>query len=537
MKIKSLLIGMLACSAMVACTNEDVIDNGNENKGKESYLAVNLKSAHTASRAASDTYADGTEAENAVSKVLFFFFNASDQAYLVDGTKSFIEKGIKMNANDPEDDNVEEISDEILVIEKSQTVPPQKILAILNAPEALKANASLSELQGKIEAYNGTSGAFVMSNSVYKHAATGEVVVATELAAENICASQADAVANPVDIYVERVAAKVQVTAKYGDGATSFNTGIKTAEGDEIYAVVKGWEVTNIKSQAYLLKNIDKTWTDDALGFTWNDAPYFRSYWANTTAAAWNTPKHPWTWNQVDNAATGDNNFEYYYENTDANSADVAYDEIGNVIKGSHNKSQLLVAATFVDKGGKNIQIAEWYGQKYTIPNLKIAIANAVKSQIFVKGTNGTAVSITDADIDFFQEDYDKPDNRYLSYAKLVAASESKSFVGPDGTTILTKDQVNTLLKSVRPAKIWNEGGYYYMDIKHLGKTSTTGEYGLVRNHVYDITIDGIHGLGTPVYDPEMIITPERPESDESYIAAEINVLAWRVVSQTVTLQ
>ena len=48
MKIKSLLIGMLACSAMVACTNEDPIDNGNENpaaKSDKAYLAVKLVDA------------------------------------------------------------------------------------------------------------------------------------------------------------------------------------------------------------------------------------------------------------------------------------------------------------------------------------------------------------------------------------------------------------------------------------------------------------------------------------------------------------
>ena len=526
---------MLACSAMVACTNTDEpeVDNGSV-KGKESYLAVNLKSAHTASRAEGATYEDGTDTENAATKVLFFFFDASDQAYAVATVNgagvNYLEKTITLDANNPANDNVEEISNKILVIEKSNVVPPQKILAILNAPAALKVNSNLSDLTAKIGAYNKEGENFIMTNSVYKHAATGEVVVATELAAENICASQEAALAKPVDIYVERVAAKVRVTAAYGTGNTSFATGVTTTDNKAIYAKVQGWKVTNIKNEAYLLKNISANWTDDKLSFAWNDAPYFRSYWANTTNAGWNSPKHPWKWSELTNSAA--EGVDYYYENTDANSDDLTFDDNGNITAGTHNKSQLLVAADFVDVNGDPIEIAEWYGQKYTIPNLKIAIANAVKSQIFVMGTNGTAASITDADIDFFQEEAGAPDNRYLSYAKLVAASESKSFVGPDGTTTLTKDQVNTLLKSVRPAKIWKEGGYYYMDIKHLGSA-----VGLVRNHLYDITIDGIQGLGTPVYDPEKVITPEKPESDESFISARINILAWRVVSQNVTLK
>ena len=403
----------------------------------------------------------------------------------------------------------------------------------MNAPDALKATKKLSELQALIGEYNGTTSAFVMSNSVYKHAATGKVVVATELNASNIAATSEAALKAPVDIYVERVAAKVRVTASYAANATSFNTGITTAAGDAIYAKIQGWKVTNIKSKAYLLKNIDATWADETLGFTWNDAPFFRSYWANTANTG--DVKHPWKWSELTNAVadTDDaDNWDYYYENTDANT--MGTDAEGAAVETAHKKSQLLVAADFVDKDGKTITIAEWFGAKYTIDNLKIAIANSVKSQIFIQGTDGSATSITSADIDFFQEEDSAPDNRYLSYAKLAKGSESKSFVKADGKTPMDKDEVNTILNAVRPAKIWNEGGYYFMDIKHLAaKTGDVGEFGLVRNHLYDITISGITGLGTPVYDPEKVITPEKPEGDESFIAARINILAWRVVSQS----
>ena len=63
MKIKSLLIGMLACSAMVACTNEDAPVNGENNKfnGEKAYLAVNIVTSEANSRAAgAEGYVDGT---------------------------------------------------------------------------------------------------------------------------------------------------------------------------------------------------------------------------------------------------------------------------------------------------------------------------------------------------------------------------------------------------------------------------------------------------------------------------------------------
>ena len=66
MKIKRFLIGMLACSAMVACTNEDVIDNGqgNPQDANTAYVSVKLVMASEGgSRATTDGgYVTGTEA-------------------------------------------------------------------------------------------------------------------------------------------------------------------------------------------------------------------------------------------------------------------------------------------------------------------------------------------------------------------------------------------------------------------------------------------------------------------------------------------
>jgi hypothetical protein len=93
-------------------------------------------------------------------------------------------------------------------------------------------------------------------------------------------------------------------------------------------------------------------------------------------------------------------------------------------------------------------------------------------------------------------------------------------------------------LATVEPAKIWKDGmTYYYADVKHLGSAGTTGEYGIIRNHSYQIAINGVEGWGTPVYDPEAQVVPVKPTDKETYISAEINVLSWRVVSYEVTLE
>ena len=82
-------------------------------------------------------------------------------------------------------------------------------------------------------------------------------------------------------------------------------------------------------------------------------------------------------------------------------------------------------------------------------------------------------------------------------------------------------------------AKIWKDGGYYFVNIEHL----KDGLAGVVRNHSYQITVEDIKGLGTPVYDGNVVIpNPVKPTDDESFIAARVNVLSWQIVKQNVTL-
>ena len=72
---------------------------------------------------------------------------------------------------------------------------------------------------------------------------------------------------------------------------------------------------------------------------------------------------------------------------------------------------------------------------------------------------------------------------------------------------------------------------YYFTSIKHKIGTEEARD-GVVRNHYYKVKITGITGLGTPVFDPSINIVPEEVVDDNSYVAAQINVLSWAVVAQ-----
>lgn len=94
---------------------------------------------------------------------------------------------------------------------------------------------------------------------------------------------------------------------------------------------------------------------------------------------------------------------------------------------------------------------------------------------------------------------------------------------------------------------------YYTIPIQHLGYTENTagapltdgkldwskvrvGDFGLVRNHVYDINITNINGYGTGILDLDNpIVTPM--ETNSYWIKYSLNVLNWRIVpTQNVVL-
>lgn len=56
-----------------------------------------------------------------------------------------------------------------------------------------------------------------------------------------------------------------------------------------------------------------------------------------------------------------------------------------------------------------------------------------------------------------------------------------------------------------------------------------TGSLGVVRNHIYDITVDNIRGLGNALRDPNQPIVPAK-DAVNQYIAMRLNILSWNVV-------
>ena len=348
-----------------------------------------------------------------------------------------------------------------------------------------------------------------MTNSVYKNAA-GKEVDATPLTIDHFHTTSAKAMEHPVTIYVERMTAKVSVVA----GQTAFDT--KVAMNDKaVYAKIVGWDLVSNQTESYFVKTINSSWTDDELGFTWNDAPYYRSYWTGKCVAA-----------------NVSNTFNYAgLTNTDA-----TIEYAGEQVNAANTeRTKYIVAAQLQDENGNALEIAQWYGTNYAGEEnlLKAVVATLQNKFMHRSGDTYNSIEHTQLQCVAGMSGAESYEVKF----QLATGVETTNWYSFDGSTYTAID-INAELAKLEPAKIWNDGmTYYYADIKHLGTKDSDGEYGIVRNHSYKVNVTGVKGWGTPVYDPDQNVEkPVKPTDKETYIAAKINVLSWRVVSNNVTL-
>ena len=561
----------LACAALMmsACSSDDAGNEGGNPgaAGDPQYLAVNIVNVGTTPTRAND-YEDGKPEENKISKVRFYFFNGDGSPYLIKATGTEVTGGENKNwleatpgddTTTPGSSNVEKITQAVLVIDGVQNAAPSAIVAVVN-PETVDATTlknggtmRLSELRNtavgqnfyKKDASTGAVSDFVMSNSVYVN--TGEDVCAS-LVAGHVATSAETAKANPVELYVERVVAKVtanvdETAFKLGDGtdwdATKYGT--KKAVGkigdNEVYAVIDGWGLASENGKAEIEKKVDKTWSDGNLGFSpWTTSDYHRCFWEQSVA--------------FDAGIGGNQPVNHRYSDLKAKMNEVLYtlpNTPANKVTDLQNNdlTKLAVAATlkYKDAAGNwhDADICRYNGVQFLgVDNLKKQVALTFL-QYYTSTDATTYNQLSASDIDFKDPDGTMQQYRVTPTLAADPAGTKKYYTKTTSgsTPTFTEVPKSTVLAAIEAAKAEiRKGGkaYYYVPIKHLGNTGEVAEYGIVRNHFYKITLSGIKGFGTPVYNPDQVVKPVVPTYDDTYLAARVQVLQWRIVNQSANL-
>lgn len=592
MKKIMMLSSVLATALMmtvVSCSSSDDITGGNGSgnaEGTTSYIAINLNSVGNAptSRASYDQgsgkYDDGEDKENNITKVRFYFYNADGTSYTLQSagengekpSKNYIDYKVEKGGEN-HDNTVSGTTSAVLVLNGESNVAPAAMLTVVNPDvntdmlgEAPANRWSTMRTEMKGLKFNDATNGFMMSNSTYEDG--GKDLCTTQLTGKTF-SSAADAKNSPVDVFVERVNAKVKTTVgganfekvttdvvldgvnfkdKYktkdpvGELATIQSDG--STKKTSVYAYIDAWGLGDEDGQAMLYKQIDvQNWTDATLGFSannpWSVAAYHRCFWGKSVAfggTSSNSPvNHPYK-----DIKTNLGTALYTLPNTPT-----SYEEgvFTDPMKSYLTKIMVAARLAYDDAGTiRPAEICTYKGQKFLgKDNVKKVIARELRTY-YKKTTSGsvdTYKEIEASDIDFSSKVTSTSGLKLQNY-QVVADLRSgltELFLKKGGSYESVAVATVKAEMQQAPVDISNFGRtYYYTPIKHLGAKDSKAEYGVVRNHSYQVEISSIKGFGTPVYNPDTEIIPVLPSDDLTYLAAKISVLSWRVVSSKVDL-
>ena len=585
---RSYSLALAGALMLGACSSSDDLKDGGATANEaKSYIAVNIKSVGTAGAGTrvdytqgGGTYEDGTENEGAISKVRFFFFNSDGSAYIMKNKNvNYLELDASVSSAGEAGhlQTIEGKTTAMLVIDGETKTAPAYMIAVVN-PKTLSKLEDIAYRESQLRdeftdnsfvkiTTDGTGnkqyGGFVMSNSVY--AENGARVCASSVSGHVEAKSDA-ATKNPVDIYVERVVAKATTNVNTDKGweqiasAGADNGKYKIKVGKinidaehekDVYAVVQGWGLADENGTAELEKQIDvssNNWTNTTLGIDpWTTPDYHRCFWSasvpftpssgsnpivNHAFSAFTTPFGTTPLYTCPNTLSyeefkASNNYEKPYDNT---------------------LTKVLVAAKLVyyddDNNSHPADICKYRGiQILGADNVLKQVAKDHSEYWTVDPTNPSKhVLLAPTDLEYTREDLaGSTTDKLKSYeVRPVLKTSVKVYKKEsDGSfeTTDSYDELNALLAQ-SPVQVRKDGmTYYFTPIRHLAQKKTEmGYYGVVRNHSYRITINTISGFGTPVYNPDEVIDPVIPKDTETYLAARINVLSWRVVTSSVDL-
>lgn len=145
----------------------------------------------------------------------------------------------------------------------------------------------------------------------------------------------------------------------------------------------------------------------------------------------------------------------------------------------------------------------------------------------FIKGGDGWVMLNKKADVDL-----------YAYYYRYNDAGEKENYVLDE--PISDEQLVSYIYNFTNRARHFAEGRMYYaLPIRHNLESLSfesnpvtrvrVGDYGVVRNTWYRLTITSIENTGTPVDDPDQPIIPN-PEPDDKSLGVEVEIIPWRTV-------
>lgn len=587
MKKTVFFLPLLAAMTFTSCSSDEpALDNKfDETYDGQAYMKVRIAMPDNASSRAAGDFENGTAEEQAIKEIGLKFYNADGSFY----GYGLPVKNATVTPQNPSGENVEgKVAEAVIVLQINSNSPkPTQVVAYANCGDAwrLTPEPNISEMdQIKNEittAYDGTE-YYTMTSSNYMAVSEGAASYLqgyqTVINPNSFKPTETEAKAEgvPVDIYVERLAAKVKVTKDADMTPTTITNGEYTLD-----FTIDGYALGGTNNQSYYIKHLNRDWTKDNLWLGWNDLANHRCYWAkdmNYLNKLGEAPALDYvSYNEVREKLTGSNDkWLYTAENTlvspeklsSTGTEDASRADASTVLNRYLYQTFAYVIGHYtIKKNGTVLTDAEcpylyeYAGRLFTAAEMMTHMQQTIGSVLFSQTNDGTKFIYTTIDLvkEGLVEIGSYANDASLVCLKLTAKAtdaELSKYYLKDGESyrkVTSADDVTPLLKQSETQaygfkydnNVANSGNggylaYFPVLIKHLncgeGTTeSTLGYYGVVRNHCYTVTINSIKGLGIGIFDPDVDIIP-KDKIKPLYLAATFNVLSWRVVGQTVDL-
>lgn len=571
MKKRNLFALGLAMIAFTACSNEDVVSDitpgGTTNSSEEAWFSLNIKTTTGSGKRSLNTDPDDPatapdETEIASAKAIFFKYTgntspiplaqtAPDDFIVVDVVDlSAAEIGTPGQGAAGTAGSAFKISKEIEYLLFVGNPPT-------NFPAIVKNVSTFADVNKAIKVSSvadvSTSEKFMMTNAKGDlEPSVSEAPGSPDPTLKKITtyktAELAEATGAPTSITIDRVVSKVRVY-----------TASNIAKTSKLKFQDLGWLLNVTNKYFYPVSERIKTNLENAVGYTtwvWSDVYHIGSYRRdpnhNNNNTLWGdtSSETPTTTGYADN-------YDYYHSgSTIAPAAWKTLGEAGNSLK----PSAILYCL-------ENTQIAAQNMHAYTTQVLLKGIINPasyLKPDQTSETASGTAHDWMVIGTGFYtpatlklwikaELEADRTSlaiafNTYLAALEALGATgiEEVAIVTTNPTTIAQtisdfNDQIDLVALYAGRAGSYGSvdyyaGGvsYYKIMIKHDNDTDKSnnelGEFGVVRNSVYDINITSINSPGYPkIPDPK----PETPdEVEEAWLSLDIKVNEWTWYSQ-----
>lgn len=590
---KTLLFSVALAGLMLgSCSSSDDLNGGGNNTGSNQsgngYISLSLNlptRSGSMSRAENDVFDDGLADEYAVQNGTLILFEGTDEANAT-FAGAYELKNLSMNLVGTTTDNITTttkitqkinsgLADDtknfyaIVVLNNNGTLAVDDTNASLKVNDVefpkTKKISDLQSLELTKNASDFKTTGFLMMNAPLASVKGGEtsptgaeISVASKIDKDHIYATEALAKANSsASIYVERALAKVDVTASKPTGNLD--------DAPTVPYSVEGWVLDNTNKKTYYLRNTSNSseWLSLKTTSAVPTKPYrfvgdnpmessvqlYRTYWAKDPNYDAKPTDLSTDFNTIGNSAPAalkslsdhdyclENTFTVGQQNQDVTTRVIVAAKIGS-------------GSTFYVVNDNEKDLLDADGMKKAV---KSAFLNNTDVQAWIKTGLKDGKTIDENDLDVTVASTAGNNVPTVS----VNATGNAKYTSGTAPTVTT--DITNIMKTIKVATYENGISYYPVRIKHFGdeltpwKSSETplptvstgayptnnqaanylGRYGVLRNNWYNIDVQGIKKLGSPVV-PE--VTGDTDDELAAYISVKINVLSWAKRTQEVTL-